>query len=145
MKRTMRWPVFAVLRFVVSRDLRRFGGVLMKKWFIFIMCLWAFQASAQGTYSAATCNLSDVSAAIASEQAKPLDGDIISIPSGTCTWTGSTNLSATFNKSVTIQGAGAISTTSGGASTTGTDQTIIIDNLTGRPSTTISFNTVAGK
>ncbi len=147
MKRTMRWPVFAVIRFVVSRDLRRIGGVLMKKWFIFIVCLWASQASAQGTYKAASCSLSAISAAIAAEQAHPVDGDIISIPSGTCTWTGTAGLAQpSFTHSVTIQGAGAISATTGGASTTGSDATVIIDNLgSGRTSITLSFNTVGGK
>ena len=72
MKKTMRWPVFAVIRFALSRDLSGIGGVLMKKWFIFIVCLWAFQASAQGTYTAASCSESAVSAAIAAEQAHPV-------------------------------------------------------------------------
>src|SRR5216683_2580597 len=38
--RTMRWPVFAVIRFALSRDLRGIGGVLTRKWFVFIVCLW---------------------------------------------------------------------------------------------------------
>jgi len=144
--RTMRWPVFAVNRFGLSRDLRGIGGVLMKKWFIFLVCLWAFQASAQTTYPAASCSQIAVSAAIAAEKAHPVDGDIIAIPSGTCTWTGTTALSASFNNSITIQGAGAISATSGGASTTGSDVTVIIDNLgSGRPGTTISLSIAAGK
>jgi hypothetical protein len=115
---------------------------MMKKWFILILCLWAFQASAQGTYSAATCNLSDVSAAIASEQAKPLDGDIISIPAGNCIW--NSGLGATFTKSVTIKGAGAISSTAGGSSTTGTDRTIIT-NHSGTSSSSFWITTTAGK
>jgi hypothetical protein len=137
----MRWPVFAVVRFVVSRDLPRMGDALMKKWFIFIACLWAVQASAQGTYRAATCNLSDVSAAIAAEQAKPLDGDIISIPAGRCTWTG--NLNVKFTNSVTIQGAGAISATTGGAGITGSDLTALINHNGTNPIMTI--NAIAGK
>jgi hypothetical protein len=141
--RTMRWPVFAVIRFALSRDLRGLGGVLMKKWFIFIACVWAFQASAQTTYPAASCSQIAVSAAIAAEQVHPVDGDIISIPAGTCTWTGTTPLSASFKNSVTIQGAGAISAAAGGASTTGSDVTIINDGNTSLAAMT--FNAVAGK
>jgi hypothetical protein len=47
--------------------------------------------------------------------------------------------------SVTIQGAGAISATTGGQGITGSDRTIIFDNLTGRPSSTMSFTIAAGK
>ena len=132
----------------MTRTMRRpewINGGMMKRLFILVACLWAFQVSAQQTYTAASCSQSAISAAIAAEQAHPLDGDTIAIPAGTCTWTGTNQLSATFNKSVTVQGQGAQNATSGGASIVGTDQTTIIDNLTGRPSTTISFNTVAGK
>ncbi len=99
----------------------------------------------QATYTAASCNLSDVQAAINLELARAADGDIIRIPSGTCTWTGSTGVSANFTKSVTIQGQGAISATDDGAGTTGTDATVIIDNLTRGSSSTIDFSTPAGK
>ena len=115
----------------------------MKKWFIFIVCLWAFQASAQGTYTATSCSLSAISAAIAAEQAHPADGDTISIPAGTCTWNSGTTLAQTFANSVTIQGQGAISATTGGASTTGSDVTTIIDNMGGNA--VMLFTTTAGK
>ena len=128
MTRTVRWPVFEVIRFALSRDLRRICGVLMKKWFVFILCLWGFQASAKGTYTAASCNFSDIQAAYNSEQATPVDGDVISIPAGNCTWTGSPSLVMSFTTSVMIQGAGAISATANGAGTTGTDNTIITDH-----------------
>jgi len=138
--RTIRWPAIEVIRYALSRNLRGFGGVLMKKWFVFIACLWAFQASAQTTYPAASCSQAAVSAAIASEQAHPVDGDIISIPSGNCSW--SSTMTQTFNNSVTIQGAGAVSSTAGGASTTGSDLTTI--TLTsGGP--VMHFTTVSGK
>jgi hypothetical protein len=122
-------------------------GALMKKWSVFIACLWAFQVSAQSTYPAAGCSQAQIQAAIAAEQAAAADGDIISIPAGSCTWTGTQQVSATFTTSVTIQGAGAVSTTSGGASTTGTDQTIIIDNFNygSGPGTMWAVNTIAGK
>jgi hypothetical protein len=115
------------IRFTVFSELRRMGYVLMKKWFIVIACLWASQAFGQQTYKAASCNQADVQAAINNEIAHSVDGDIISIPAGTCTW--SAVVSGNFTTSVTIQGAGAISATQGGASTTGTDQTIIIDEV----------------
>src|SRR6516225_1805715 len=78
------------------------------------------------TYPAASCNESDVQAAYKTEQTTPADGDIISIPSGTCTWTTALNVSPA--NSLTFQGAGAVSATQGGASTTGTDNTIINDD-----------------
>jgi hypothetical protein len=115
------------------------------RWFVLTVCLWASQAAAQQTYKAASCGLADVQTAINNEIAHAVDGDVITIPAGTCTWTGSTPLSGTFTTSVTVQGAGAISATTGGASTTGSDQTVIIDNLTGRPSSTVSFTIASGK
>lgn len=98
-------------------------------------------AKAQGTYTAKTCNLSDVSAAITSEQARAVDGDIITIPSGSCSWT--SEVTASFTKSVTIQGAGAISATTGGASTAGSDLTVITNN--GGTSSIMAFTTTPGK
>jgi hypothetical protein len=75
------------------------------------------------TYPAASCNESDVQAAYTTEQLTPADGDIITIPAGSCTW--SSGLSISPSNSLTIQGAGAKSATDGGASTTGSDLTII--------------------
>lgn len=95
------------------------------------------------TYTAASCTQAAVQAAINSEKATPADGDIISIPSGTCTWNSGTPLSATFTYSVTIQGAGAVSATTGGASTTGSDVTVIMDNMGGNGVFVIT--TTAGK
>jgi hypothetical protein len=96
------------------------------------------------TYTAANCSQSAVQAAINQELANPMDGDTIAIPAGTCTWTGTTVVSGSFSTSVTIKGAGAVSSTTGGASTTGSDQTVIIDNLN-RPNTTIKLSIAAGK
>ena len=95
------------------------------------------------TFTAASCNQTDVQSAVTSEQSSPLDGDIISIPVGTCTWTGTTGIAQSFSNSVTIQGAGAESSTSGGGGPVGTDQTEIIDNISGTPD--VAFTTVAGK
>lgn len=83
---------------------------------------------------------------IATEQASPVDGDVIKIPAGTCTW--DTPYSVAFGNSVTIQGAGAESSTAGGASTTGTDQTIIydgVDHNERRLPPIISITTTTGK
>ena len=134
------WPISQVLRSAFSRDLRGIGGILMKVSFIFIACLWASQAFAQATYTATSCSESAVQAAISAEQVHPVDGDIIAIPACSATWT--TGISQTFNNSVTLQGAGAVSATTGGASTTGTDSTVITTNANGP---VFSFKTVSGK
>jgi hypothetical protein len=94
-------------------------------------------------YTAASCNESDVQAAITTATH---DGDVVSIPAGTCTWT--TTLTTQSTNSVTIQGAGAKSAVGGGTTnTTGSDQTIIQDNVnhSGKDLATWQINTVAGK
>ncbi len=108
---------------------------------LIISIFLGFCSSALGaTYTAASCNQSDVQTAITNELASAADGDVISIPSGTCTWSGST-MTARFAHSVTIQGAGAISSTSGGASTTGSDLTAITNGI----GQMIQFATTSGK
>jgi hypothetical protein len=89
-----------------------------------------------------------VQTAINTEIAHAVDGDIIAIPAGTCKWTGTSQVSGRFTTSVTIQGAGAMSATTGGTSTTGTDQTIIIDEVnhgSGGVNQNISIQALAGK
>jgi hypothetical protein len=100
---------------------------------------------AQGIYTAADCSQSAVQAAITKEIAAAADGDIISIPAGTCTWTASSGITASFTKSVTIQGAGAVSATTGGASTTGSDQTIIVDNISTNGHNALNLTIATGK
>lgn len=109
-----------------------------------LLVLFAPLAKAQSTYTAMGCSQAAVSAAIAAEQAHRADGDIIAIPacSGGVTWT--TGISQTFANSVTIQGAGAISATTGGASTTGTDNTVIVYGISGG-ARLMDFITTAGK
>lgn len=102
----------------------------------------AFTVSGR-TWTATTAGKSDVSAAIAAEQAVAQDGDVISIPAGSCAWSGGV-LSLTFTKSVTLQGAGAISSTAGGASITGTDVTALTNHNTGNQSI-MAIATTAGK
>lgn len=98
--------------------------------------------AAQSTYTAAGCSQAQVQAAYTAEQVSPVDGDIIAIPACSATWSGS-QVNMPFSNSVTIQGAGAISATTGGASTTGTDQTVITDAIASGSMWTIT--TTAGK
>jgi hypothetical protein len=94
-------------------------------------------ASAQSTYPATTCSESAVQSAYAKEQASAVDGDIITIPAGNCTWTSVWNLSPTHT--LTFQGAGAMTPstsctfTPGTACTTtsGSDQTELVDGTSG--------------
>lgn len=109
-----------------------------------LLVLFAPIAKAQTTYPGASCNQTDVMTAINNELAHAVDGDIITIPAGNCTWTATPNISVTFTHSVTIQGAGAVSATAGGAGTTGTDSTTIVDHTPGNNSIMV-FNTTAGK
>ena len=97
---------------------------------------FAAQASAQTTIKAASCNVSDVAAAIGQATA---DGDVVAIPAGDCIWT--TPLQATIPNSLTVQGAGA-ATPQGGS-----DKTIIEDGVnhsTGDPAV-FQVTTTAGK
>src|SRR5215472_6798519 len=102
--------------------------ISMLRWLAFAVLLSAlFSVTAQAaTYTAASCNESDVQAAYATEQTSPQDGDVIAIPAGTCTWTSTWTLSPA--NSITFQGAGAEYSNSGGSSTGGSDQTIINTN-----------------
>jgi hypothetical protein len=55
---------------------------------LFILCLaLAPPARSQGTFTAASCNISDVNAVIHGPTHTAVDGDIIIIPAGSCTWT----------------------------------------------------------
>ncbi len=85
---------------------------------------------AQGTYTAASCNQSDVNSVINGPMHKAVDGDAIVIPAGSCTWT--SGVSVGVGISITGQG-----TPNGGAATmgAGTSTTTITDN-----SSTALFN-----
>lgn len=114
---------------------------MRKMLFILALLAWPFQTMA-ATYTAASCNQAAVQAAITLEQATPADGDIVSIPAGTCTWT--SGITQTFTNSVTIQGAGAVSSTTGGSGTTGSDQTVIQDGYNSN-SALLSVTSPSGK
>jgi hypothetical protein len=75
---------------------------------LLVVLLSAFAAplGAQGTYTAATCNQSDVNAVINGPTHTAVDGDTINVPSGSCTWTSSLSVS----KGISIIGAGSGST-----------------------------------
>jgi hypothetical protein len=95
--------------------------VLFVTWLLLII---PFAVHAQGTYTAASCNQSDVNAVINGPTHKAVNGDTIRVPAGSCTWT----------KGITVTGVGIDITGAGtpntGASTTGagTPTTTLIDN-----------------
>ena len=98
------------------------------RWLAFVclsiaFCCWP--AHAQGTYTAASCNYSDVNAVINGPTHTVVNGDTINIPAGTCTW--SSNLVAPSGVGFTLIGAG---TPNSGSATLGaaTPSTLIMDN-----------------
>jgi hypothetical protein len=96
-----------------------------------LSCL-AFAAAvwAQGTYTAASCNQSDVNAVINGPTHTAVDGDVIQIPSGSCTWT--SGVTVPSNIGITVIGSGSPSI---GAATTGASSscqaTVITSNYAG--------------
>jgi hypothetical protein len=92
---------------------------------LFSVLLFGKTAQAQ-TINAATCNSSDVQAAL---NKIAVDGTTVTIPAGNCTW--STPVTYNQTKSFTLQGAGAISGTGSMSSIggTGSDLTVIQDNV----------------
>ncbi len=74
---------------------------------VLLALLWsAVPLWAQGTYTAASCNQSDVNAVINGPTHKAVDGDTINVPAGTCTWASPLSVSV----GISIVGAGAAST-----------------------------------
>lgn len=108
--------------------------LLFRSLILVILCCATFTLVAQGqtTINAASCNLSDVQAALNKVTA---DGTTVLIPSGTCTW--STTLTYTASNSLTILGSGSQSTPGGG------DATIIVDATS--PNAALAITTVVGK
>src|SRR5262249_4115554 len=73
------------------------------------------------------------------------DGTTIVIPAGTTTFTGNSQpVNVNITNSVTIQGAGAISSTDRGQGTTGTNQTIFISHM-GNNAAMMVLGTATGK
>src|SRR5580658_5588333 len=109
---------------------------------ILLFCALAPAARA-ATYNAASCNLSDVQTAFNSEAANPSNGDIIAIPSGTCTWTGTISASPTVT--LTVQGNTTISANCATppnftSACTATDITVIQDGRSGGGSPLLSLS-----
>lgn len=85
---------------------------------------------AQGTYTAASCNRSDVNAVINGPTHTAANGDKIIIPAGSCTWT----------STIVVSGAG-IDITGQGTPNTGTHcPTVATDCGAGAPTTTLINN-----
>jgi hypothetical protein len=77
------------------------------------------------TINAASCSESAVQSALNSVSQSSAT---VNIPAGTCTWTSGISYTVpSGTTSLTIQGAGAEYATAGGASTAGTDETVITD------------------
>src|SRR5215469_9240166 len=78
------------------------------------------------TYTATSCNRSDVNAVINGPMHTAVDGDLINIPAGTCTWTSGVTVPSGIG--ISIIGAG----TSDPYNPSGSGQTTkIIDSATG--------------
>lgn len=92
---------------------------------LLLLTTMTMAAYAQTTVTAASCQETAVSAVINGPTHTAVNGDVIQIPSGTCTWTSS--LSVPSNIGITIIGAGTPNSTPSqfGAATL---TTIIIDN-----------------
>jgi hypothetical protein len=110
------------------------GDETMSK-FGLILLLCAFVPAARAaTYTAASCNLSDVQTAFNNEAAHPANGDVIVIPSGTCSWSGTIVANPTVT--LTIQGSTTISANCAAPPThtsacTATDNTVLEDGRSG--------------
>ncbi len=76
----------------------------------FILLAFLISSTAfSGTFTAATCNQSDVNAVINGGTHTAVDGDIIQIPAGSCTWT--SGISVPSNIGITIIGSGTPNST----------------------------------
>jgi|SRR5579859_514526 len=89
-----------------------------------LLLIMPFAVHAQGTYTAASCNQSDVNAVINGPTHTAVNGDTIQIPAGSCTWT----------TGITIKGVGIDITgtgtpnTGGGTVGAGTPSTTLINH-----------------
>jgi hypothetical protein len=91
---------------------------MKKQILLFALCLCASVVGlrAQGTYTAATCNQTDVNAVINGPTHTAIAGDTINIPLGACTWSSGITITVpiqvlgagTPNTSATTFGAGLV-------------------------------------
>jgi hypothetical protein len=84
---------------------RWLGSIQGKSSFLLLLCSVCFAATGAhaGTIAAASCSQNDVASAVSSAS----DGDVVSIPACSNTWTSSSTPPVAFCKSITLQGAGA--------------------------------------
>jgi hypothetical protein len=96
--------------------------------FTFLLSAFAATLSAQGTYTAASCNQSDVNAVINGPTHTAVNGDTINIPAGSCTWKAGVTVPSGI--AISIIGNG---TPSSGAGTSGASSscsnTVLTDDL----------------
>ncbi len=90
---------------------------------------------------AATCDSDGSAASVQACHDAAADGDTITVPSGSFAWT----TTVSFTKAITLQGAGAISSTNGGAGTTGSDVTTIVDHHPTSEHKLLGFTVASGK
>lgn len=79
--------------------------------FRFLLTALAAPLWAQGTHTAASCNRNDVNAVINGPTHTAVNGDTISIPAGSCTWT--TGITVPTGVGISIIGAGTPNSTAG--------------------------------
>lgn len=93
---------------------------------ILLLFLFAAPFAWGQTYTAASCNQSDVNAVINGPTHTAVDGDTIIIPSGDCSWT-SSGITVPSHIGITITGTG---TPNGGASTIGASSSCTATQIT---------------
>jgi hypothetical protein len=108
----------------VSRGWLATGVLFASVWSSLASTAWA-----QGTYTAASCSQSDVNAVINGPAHIAVDGDVIRIPPGSCTWT--SGIAVPIGVGISIIGSGmpvSGASTMGASSSCGA--TAITDNIT---------------
>jgi hypothetical protein len=105
-----------------------------KKWLLLLfISLFVPKFAEAQTINAASCNASDVQAAF---NAVTSTTTTVTIPAGTCNWTGQVYLNVpSGNTALSVLGAGNLSTTGGG------DATVIVDNDTNDSNYLLQLNT----
>jgi hypothetical protein len=113
--------------------------------FTAVLCFLLAAGMNAQTINAASCNSGDVQTALNSvNQASAT----VNIPAGTCTWTSGVAFTVpSGTTSLVVQGAGGQSATTGGASLTGSDATVITDNVNHQSGNqnTLSFGVASGQ
>ncbi len=117
------------------------GKINKSVWFALLVCACVATGARAQTINAASCNETDVAAALA---LITTDGTTVVVPAGDCVWASTLNYLQTH--SFTLQGAGAISYSPTSISGIGTDKTIIEDNTKSSSAGSImNITTIAGK